>query len=915
MPQRYVGLARCAGPDGLRGAKPGVPANMLTNSNPSAQDLFSSLSDLWSSAGAWSAGGAPVATQDAYIGAGLAGAASADVTASVTVNSIAVNAASTLTVDFGATFTATNGSTLAAVDTASLGVGLAGTINVINGSTLAIGGSFINRGGIEIARASLGDSGSLVALGDLTLTGGGHIDLGLQAGAAATTAPISGGGLVNIDNLISGAGVISLSRLDNRAGGVILASQSSDDDLMLDVGQMSNEGAFRVAAGALLTLGYTGQSHSLNNSGVIEVGYEGASKGANAHLQIAGDFTVSGSGAIDLMGDNTLVVSNQMAASFINAGAIVATASAQIGDGGQGGVDDLIFINSGSATATGAGVTLTLYTPTLAIADSGLLQALSGATLAIASEVDLTGAGAIIRAGAGGSVQVLGPVLDKGGAGGLVVEAGGKMTLASNAATTVAVTIKGASGATAGGVLTVQSGASLKGPVGFASAGGVLNLARQIAPVTVTGDGGFINLTSASVVVMGSGHTISALGLTGNSATVGGTGETLTGAHANFTLLGGASAALTGDDDMVTVAAGASLTVSGKGETLSGSLASFALLAGATAALTGGDNAVIVASGAGLTVTGSGNTISAATGGFVFLGVDSGLVVNKVAGSGVGLQVAANAQVQINGDDDVGYFGAGDLVNLTGTRARLIGAGFSLNAASGADFLVVGTGPSGAADVVNASNATIRVGSNSNIDISGDGDTVAARALSNVSVTGAGMFVRFGLGAKGVVGGNGASGVVDTVRGANFSVSILADSNVKLGTLGANVSVGDHADVVVLRKSNVVTAGNFDTIDMYGLGNEVVLGANDVIYNNGNGSVFVAGGAVGATNLFGFSANSLAVLDLTNGVGGFATANDAYSALTSDGAGGLALALGTAGTIDFVGASMGTLTAANFKIG
>jgi hypothetical protein len=210
---------------------------MPTNSNPSAQDEFSSAGALWSSAGAWSAGGAPAATQDAFVGAGAAGAASATATTNVTVNSIAVNAASTLTV-YG-TFTATNGTTLAAGDVASLGVGNAGLINVTSGGTLAIGGSFVNKGGIEIARANLGDAGNLTLLGNLTLSGGGHIDLGIQSGAASTMGPIGGVGLVNIDNVISGAGLISLATLDNRAGGVIVASHSYDDDLMLDVTQMS----------------------------------------------------------------------------------------------------------------------------------------------------------------------------------------------------------------------------------------------------------------------------------------------------------------------------------------------------------------------------------------------------------------------------------------------------------------------------------------------------------------------------------------------------------------------------------------------------------------------------------------------------------------------------------------------------
>ena len=781
---------------------------MTTSSSAAEQDVFSSASALWSNVSAWSLGGAPVATQDAFIGAGATGAAAATTTASVTVNSIAVNAASTLNIDAG-TFTATDGSTLAADDAASLGVGNAGLINVSFGGTLALGGAFLNEGGVEIARANLGDAGALHLIGDVTLTGGGRIDLGIQQGAAATSAPISGDGLVNVDNVISGAGVISLATLDNRAGGVISANQSTDDDLTLDIAQMSNEGQFRILAGAYMELGHDGQSRSLANSGVIAVGYGSAGRGANANLMIAGNFTISGSGAIDLVG-MSLVSSDHTLATFTNAGSILATSSSQIGDGGQD-FHDLTFVNSGSVVASGAGVTLTLYTPGFVIADSGLLQAANGASLVLGSETDLSGAGAVIQAGAGGTVQIVAHVVDEGGAGGVVVEAGGTMTLSSGAAVP-AVTIDGASGATAGGALTVQVGAAITGAITFASAGATLNLVNQSAPLTVTGDHGFVTLQKASVIAMGSGETISTLGSTGNYAILGGSDDTLMGSNASFTMLEGASA----------------------------------------------------------TLTGSNNNL---------------------------------------------FMGAGALLSLTGTGERLIGAGLTVTAASGADFLIGDAAMRGATDAVSASNAAIRVGAYGDVDITGDDDTVAARPNSVVNINGAGMNVHFGSNATGSVGGNGTDGDVDTIRGASFSASVLADSNVKLGTLGANIKVGDNADVLVNRRDNLVTAGAADTIDVWGFDDQIVLGTNDVINDHGTGNVFTVGGGVGASSISGFGWDATAQLDLTNGVGGFATANDAYAALTGDGAGGLELALGAAGTIDFSGASASMLTAANFKIG
>ena len=54
---------------------------------------------------------------------------------------------------------------------------------------------------------------------------------------------------------------------------------------------------------------------------------------------------------------------------------------------------------------------------------------------------------------------------------------------------------------------------------------------------------------------------------------------------------------------------------------------------------------------------------------------------------------------------------------------------------------------------------------------------------------------------------------------------------------------------------------------------------------------------------------------LNAGAGGYASADDAFAALTSDGAGGATLSLGADGAIDFAGTAASQLTAANFRIG
>ncbi len=1204
----------------------------------SVQVVFSAINGFWTNLLDWTLGAAPTSTEDAFIGAGASGAASVSSDANVVVNSIALNKASALTIDASSTFTATDGTVLSASDSASLGSGNAGIINVVDDSTLAIGDAFVNSGTVKLGCSSLADFATLSLIGDVTLSGGGEIDLGYQQGAAGTTANVTGGGLVNVDNDIAGAGTIALNSLDNRAGGVIVASQAYVDDLIIDVGQLSNEGLFEIAGSALLELGQNGQARTMTNSGKIEVGYEGGTAGSGAQLLIAGDFTISGAGAIDLMSKGAAISSDGTISTFTNAGAILATQSSQISDANDG-YDDLTFINSGTTTATGAGVTLTLDTGSHTIGDSGVLEALNGATLTINSQVNIAGASANaageILVGAGGSANIAAAVRNtafpSSTAGGVVVEAGGVLDIVSGGSVAAPLTIDGSSGATAGGVVNVQSGGSVGGAVDFASAGGTLNLAGQTAATSVTGAGAKINLTGAAVVLNGADDIISIVGGANNSVTIGGDAggqaDVVNGSKASLTLLADAVAYLSGNSNTVAAAAGAFLTVTGAGnsiqatndtivfggnsggaankasgagmqidvidgsvvtvsgggntitsgvsatlsvtgadntikasddtltvggnvggaaDSVSGSGSEINVLANAVVAVTGHDNAIVAGSGATLSVTGVGDTIQAGddtitlggnTGGAadvvngsgsqidvlagavvtvngsndsivegagailnvtgasdtitiggaanvvngsgaeitllasagatvnggdnvlvggvganlsvmgagntiqasddtITIGGNSGGAADAVSGSRAHINVLADAVATVNGGDDVivvaagaalsvtggghtiqaandtislgdpggpanvvngtsakvtvaagsqvylngdgnavvldagtksylfatgaadavqasddkiyvsgtgagedvvtgagdrtivaagsnvvidgannyAHFVAGSSLSVTGTNERLVGAGFNVSAASGADFWIGGTGAAGAADVVELSNGTVRVGANSNIQLTGDDDTLAVRGNSNVTLDGAGLFTHFGRNAKVVLGGNGQTGALDTVTGAYFSLTVSSSANVALGTFGASAGLGDDDTVTVQRSNNTITAGDSDTISiLWGDSNRVLLGANDVINDGGLGTVFDVGGNVGATTFNNFGTDSTGVIDLLNGVGGYATATDALAALTGDDAGGLKLSLGADGAVDFRGTTV--LTAANFKIG
>lgn len=262
------------------------------------------------------------------------------------------------------------------------------------------------------------------------------------------------------------------------------------------------------------------------------------------------------------------------------------------------------------------------------------------------------------------------------------------------------------------------------------------------------------------------------------------------------------------------------------------------------------------------------------------------------------------------------HLDVGSSVNVAGANERLVGVGFAVAAADGSDFWIGGNGVAGAMDVATLSQGAIRVGVNSNIAVTGDGDTVAVYGNAHATLSGAGLSVHCNRNVVLTVGGNGETGALDTVTGAFFSATVGSNANVELATLGATATLGDNDNFALERSSNTVAAGNADTIAiLWGSSNRVLLGQNDAITSGGLATLFEVAGNVGATTLANFGTDPTGVVDLLNGVGGYASAAAAFAALTSDGAGGLTLSLGASGAIDFTGATASAITAGNFKIG
>ena len=163
------------------------------------------------------------------------------------------------------------------------------------------------------------------------------------------------------------------------------------------------------------------------------------------------------------------------------------------------------------------------------------------------------------------------------------------------------------------------------------------------------------------------------------------------------------------------------------------------------------------------------------------------------------------------------------------------------------------------------------------------------------------------------IAGNAAnlSGAIGSLPGR-----LIVDTADKRTTIssgaGQIVNAGTGNDVVVLSAGSATLgfSGSND-IAFLGGGSGAV---NATINDAANGlTVYVLNGGTDVFN--GFTHDPTAVVDLLGGIGGYSSVPGVLAALTADGSGGTKLALGSGGSIDFVGVAPTALHAANFLIG
>jgi hypothetical protein len=239
--------------------------------------------------------------------------------------------------------------------------------------------------------------------------------------------------------------------------------------------------------------------------------------------------------------------------------------------------------------------------------------------------------------------------------------------------------------------------------------------------------------------------------------------------------------------------------------------------------------------------------------------------------------------------------GSNGYVIVHGSRATVNGGGDQIYTDGSALDVVKLTGTNGVADYVSASNAAVQL-ANAQVTIEGSNDTVSV-----------------------------ASGAANSIAGSGgFAVSVAAGAAVQLAGAAAYAVTGSQAQIALATNAAASLTGSLDTVTLAagaqltllsGQQDTFTVGLNDRVVDGGQGTLVKIGGAVGALHIVNFSADATGVIDLLNGVGGYASAAAASAALTSDGAGGSLLSLGAAGAIDFVGVAPSALGAAHFKIG
>jgi len=568
-----------------------------------------------------------------------------------------------------------------------------------------------------------------------------------------------------------------------------------------DAGTLLNSGTIKVMDGATLAL----SAAAIINSGSVNL--QGVSGGGGATLQIDANVTLSGGGKVSLSsnGDNA-ITDNGSAVSLTNVNNTIVGAGT-IGSGDT----NLTLINRGTINANSMSA-LTVNTGSNAVINSGTLEATSTSGLIIDSNV--SNAKTSEALGTSATVTIENSTIGNATSG-LVLASGSGAQVQLDSATI------------SGGNLQTSSG----GQIDIIGSGNVLS-------------GGTI--TSASLVKINNGGTLTLVGSIANSGTISANGSsnpTELDVSGTVLLSGGGKVSLSPNEnnEILAASSGATLTnvnntIAGAGTVGSGdnslSLTNKGTINAntmSTLTINTGNNAI----------TNSGTLESTSTGGLVIdsnvsnaktieaLGTSATVMIENstISNTASGLVLAAGSSALVELD---GAIISGGKLQTSGSKAAIETAGATSNVIVGATIA--------AGSLVEANNlGTLTL----------SGSTISGATVSFGETISSGAIVEATSGGTAVVNGGtvGSGAIVETLSGGTAIVSgTIANS----GTLYANGfgSLLEIANGAVV-SGGVVEVGN-GVVDIQGASSK-----NVTFQAGGSGGLVIADGSGSSTDYAG----------------------------------------------------------------
>ena len=361
---------------------------------------------------------------------------------------------------------------------------------------------------------------------------------------------------------------------------------------------------------------------------------------------------------------------------------------------------------------------------------------------------------------------------------------------------------------------------------------------------------------AADLTVLGANHDITDSG-TGSSVSLAGTGDTLTINQGTVSLENGTTATIFGSGNTITTATNIHVAPDGSQLDITGNDGLYAAGDGVTAFVSGDQNFVAMGDRAAVGISGDANFVSAGTGSTgvitgdtntLAVGADS--LIDVKAGSGNTVIAGDRAEIRLAGDANTAIATVDAEVALVGTGGVAITGDRAKITATGSDgFILTGND---ATLAVGGTNNDVLVGKRATIDLTGIGADIDADIDASIDVAGSGHVIRttssdisFSADASARIEGGGNTIDLDArdalvATGAGNTIRVHGAANIASVDLAA-ITLDNAAGLDVTGSTNTLTAGNATTIGIDGTANTVSAGTATVLDLSGSGNTATVG--------------------------------------------------------------------------